>query len=109
MNECHAVRLHNVATSARLEARAAYPQTSPRVLLQASFTEEVMPTSYPPSNADGDRHAAFHGLVDGYLDSPSHTDFARVISTGEQYFPESSLTQIPQPGPSEPRIKLRAT
>ena len=112
---------HNLATSARLEARVAYPQKSPRVLLQASFTEEVMPTSYPPSSADGARHAAFHGLVDGYLDgylnAPAHTDFARVISTeyraftrlllggtfcgasvsatGEQYFPESSFNADP--------------
>ena len=78
-----------------------------------------MPTSYPPS--DGARHGAFHGLVDGYLDSPAHIDFARVTSTEDrafarlksggifcgasvsatdvQYFPENSLNAVPDARP----------
>ena len=100
-------------------AQVVYPSTAPRVPLQEGFTEEEMPTSYPPS--DGARHGAFHGLVDGYLDSPAHIDFARVTSTEDrafarllscgifggvsvsatdvQYFPERSLNAVPDARP----------
>ena len=86
---------------------------------RAGFTEEEMPTSYPPS--DGARHGAFHGLVDGYLNSPAHINFARVTSTEDrafarlksggifcgasvsatdvQYFPENSLNAVPDARP----------
>ncbi len=100
-------------------AQVVYPSTAPRVPLQEGFTEEEMPTSYPPS--DGARHGAFHGLVDGYLNSPAHINFARVTSTEDrafarlksggifcgasvsatdvQYFPENSLNAVPDARP----------